>query len=505
MQPISTKPPFPDHSSLHHPSYSTQYEDSTSDSQDDRVSSDPFEAGQLTPDDDDPVQQSKHGASWGPTMTDSSDDDYGRSIRSSYHSVSQTPGRQHYVSESPAIPPETTPGPGSNGSKRATMDVDAFTRLLLTGDSGTERTPSTKDSSIASNKPYLKLAPGISSDGSSSTTDTTSISRQSISDYRPSVGADIPQMSHETPSTEGDENRVQIKRQGSERKQKPPPPKTRHGKLIKSDGNQQPSPQPTTAHSQPNTPTSYISRPLSINLSSPDIHRAPSSPLLTDYFSAATRDQIPRPDDSLTRKPSQSKRPPTPPLARRRSQMKQVKSSASSNKPSQIIVAQTSIDSKHPTTPSPGFKSPPPPPSRRHGRAISAQLSDGSSPPGFPFPQRSPSTSGVPPSGDDSDKAASPASSRTPSIKSARRVSQPLGSSPSNMPPPPPPRRVRSPSRGSTDSSRPRSFYLEKENEHDNGPVPEPSNADSILADLSRLQKEVDALRGQYASRKPSH
>ena len=35
-------------------------------------------------------------------------------------------------------------------------------------------------------------------------------------------------------------------------------------------------------------------------------------------------------------------------------------------------------------------------------------------------------------------------------------------------------------------------------------PLPQPSNAQDILADLSRLQKEVDDLRGHYESRKVS-
>lgn len=35
-------------------------------------------------------------------------------------------------------------------------------------------------------------------------------------------------------------------------------------------------------------------------------------------------------------------------------------------------------------------------------------------------------------------------------------------------------------------------------------PVPLPSNANDILADLSRLQKEVDDLRGSYENRKDS-
>ncbi|KAL1851926.1 hypothetical protein Plec18170_006229 [Paecilomyces lecythidis] len=504
-QPTSTTTnvPFPDHPGLHTSSYSRQYEDSASDSQEDRASSDPFEADQLTTDDDDPEQQSRHGAKWDPTLTDTSDDDYDGSARSSHHDIPKTPGRQHYAVESPAVPRGSTAGSGGSGNKRATMDVHAFTRLLLTGDAGAERTPPMKESQIASNKSLSRTTPGISSESSSST-DATSISRQSASEHRLSVGADTPRTSHEMSAAEADsEHKVQLSRQGSEKRQKPPPPKTRRGKLIKSDGNQQPSPQIATPYSQPDTPGSYISQPQGINTSS-DTTKTVTSPT-TDYFTTASRVQTSLPADSLDRKPSQSKRPPTPPLARRRSQMKHVKSSASVSKPSQIVIAETSIESKHPTTPSPGVKNPPPPPSRRHGRAISGQLSEGASPSAFPFPQRTPSTSSGPPGGDESEKGVSPASSRTPSIKSSRRVSQPLGSSPSNMPPPPPPpRRARSPSRGSTDSTRPRSFHLEKENDLD-APIAEPSNANSILADLTRLQKEVDALRGQYESRKPSH
>lgn len=36
-------------------------------------------------------------------------------------------------------------------------------------------------------------------------------------------------------------------------------------------------------------------------------------------------------------------------------------------------------------------------------------------------------------------------------------------------------------------------------------PPPQPSNAHDILADLWRLQKEVDDLRGHYEERKVSH
>lgn len=60
-------------------------------------------------------------------------------------------------------------------------------------------------------------------------------------------------------------------------------------------------------------------------------------------------------------------------------------------------------------------------------------------------------------------------------------------------PPPPPPRRGRD---SNTRSSEPAAA--------EETPLPQPSNAQDILANLSQLQKEVDDLRGHYESRKVS-
>jgi hypothetical protein len=91
-------------------------------------------------------------------------------------------------------------------------------------------------------------------------------------------------------------------------------------------------------------------------------------------------------------------------------------------------------------------------------------------------------------------------SSRPPSLKAGRRASS-YGSVPSNSssgpPPPPPPRRTRDSVLRSSDSP-PVSRVVTDENT----PLPQPSNALDILADLTKLQKEVDDLRGHYENRK---
>lgn len=85
------------------------------------------------------------------------------------------------------------------------------------------------------------------------------------------------------------------------------------------------------------------------------------------------------------------------------------------------------------------------------------------------------------------------AQARTPAMKAAKRASY-VNSLAASAPPPPPPRRVRGASNNSSDTTAKQEEF-----------IPNPSNASDILADLSRLQKEVDDLRGHYEGRKVSH
>ena len=99
------------------------------------------------------------------------------------------------------------------------------------------------------------------------------------------------------------------------------------------------------------------------------------------------------------------------------------------------------------------------------------------------------------PLGDISLNLSPPTNSRPSSVKAGRRVSS-YGSVPGGStgpPPPPPPRRTRDSIARSSD------VMGLKENKT---PTPQPSNALDILADLTKLQKEVDDLRGHYENRK---
>lgn len=88
-----------------------------------------------------------------------------------------------------------------------------------------------------------------------------------------------------------------------------------------------------------------------------------------------------------------------------------------------------------------------------------------------------------------------PTTSKPSSIKSGRRASSyehsPGTTTGSTGPPPPPPRRRTRDSMIRSDGSVPPA-----ENQ------PQPSNALDILADLTKLQKEVDDLRGHYENQK---
>ncbi|KAL4767216.1 hypothetical protein BDW60DRAFT_212141 [Aspergillus nidulans var. acristatus] len=68
------------------------------------------------------------------------------------------------------------------------------------------------------------------------------------------------------------------------------------------------------------------------------------------------------------------------------------------------------------------------------------------------------------------------------------------------LPPPPPPRRTRVTNHNSDNNQR-SSVASEHRADQPENFVPHPSNAKDILADLSRLQKEVDDLRGHYENR----
>jgi hypothetical protein len=256
-------------------------------------------------------------------------------------------------------------------------------------------------------------------------------------------------------------------------KKPPPPPKSHHGRKI----------DPTATAESAQTGRSWSTNRLSIHSSPTDGTSGVSDPSLAslpstaDYFLMPAEQQGMKSTDSLQRSQSQQKRPPTPPLSRRHSQMRRSKSAQS--KSSRLTMSSydsESNDSSLPPSPGPSTRS-------LARKRISIPPSSGDLEPTVPL-------------ADVSLNVSSPSTnSRPASLKAARRASS-YGSTGNtgnaqagSPPPPPPPRRTRDSMIHKSDS-----VPISKTAENQ-PPPPEPSNALDILADLTKLQKEVDDLR----------
>ncbi|RHZ57610.1 uncharacterized protein CDV56_102686 [Aspergillus thermomutatus] len=271
--------------------------------------------------------------------------------------------------------------------------------------------------------------------------------------------ATIPRQHTVAPSSEFEMGPKPLAVRSANRDKKPPPPpKSHHGKLIN------PSPHATSSQSQsiPARPTkrfSYhgTSSETSLSLTPDTPPSGPSQPRI-DYFTPLDDNPSPQ-SETLRRSQSQHKRPPTPPLSRRHSQMRRSKSTMSRTNLSRLSMAAGKIEVNASPPPSPGPRTQEP--------RIAPPMPDEAGP-----------------------------SSGQCELPSSRRASQV-----NPLPPPPPPRRNRVSSSHSNSRSQPTLHEQEKRAE-DEDFIPRPSNANDILADLSRLQKEVDDLRGHYESRK---
>ncbi|CUS11246.1 unnamed protein product [Tuber aestivum] len=257
--------------------------------------------------------------------------------------------------------PGTTsfPSAGNDGgssvarSGRQSLDADAFKRLMLTGQSSLSAPP-TSEAGLA--------PPAVAPDSS---TDSSSISRQSIFDPIPEAADGVPD---ETPRTSNELDEEGERRRPKERtpKPKPPPPRARN----RSGGGSPGSPPSSTADISGLTPP----RPPSIHSVSSERSLPPppppppvgsTNPILNGAVSP------PSPAPSIISK----KIAPSPPLSRRHS-------------------VQSNTNPIHPSTPvgsANGSKmKPPPPPIRRrkstNSRASTLPLSALSVPPPPPPP-----------------------------------------------------------------------------------------------------------------------
>ncbi|KAB5542659.1 hypothetical protein GE09DRAFT_249815 [Coniochaeta sp. 2T2.1] len=511
---------------------------------------------------------------------------------------------EHGSNDGTQIPNTSTGGKGS-------LDVDAFKRLLMTGQ--TNASGSVTQPAVPS--PSTHKPPSLAD--AASITDASSVSRQSIFDS--TVTQETPRTSHEISEAEDEDDRLglihnaQAKTQqtASTLRKKPPPPSSRHGKLIKVDlstkenngslgqeGVQRPlssstmipgSPSSTSSRRRSSTP-SDVNKPLP-----PAPGRRSTDDGSESIFDREAAGKVPEPVDSeLDADVIPTPRPPTPPNASHATTTTTARDLGFSDprkpppppkrKSHSRNESKLSVASKSSTTPVPTFTdepssmrrssqdstrsvssslrvslhAPAPPPPRRPNHAsrpsfsassaasfmaltptnasaaTSPAPSDGehasfhspvpfvASPDPLSSGQTSLSASGTPtPATALSPPATKPrmpppplpparnasvrvATGRPASLRSvdapSRRIKD--GSAPSSAPPPPPP-----PKRSRAGSGRVRGGLL-------GGPVteePEPTSsgdvsvrvseeksADDILADLSALQREVDALRGKY-------
>lgn len=306
----------------------------------------------------------------------------------------------------------------------------------------------------------------------------TDLSRRSLSSGRPRLTEppNRPDLDVPAQSEVNGESRSLAGRSGSKEKKPPPPPKSHHGKPIEP-----PTVVPTTGPSKPvDLPLSNDSTLRSSpHTTPPSLNKA--SQLASDYFFSVSA----QPTEPLKRSQSQLKRPPTPPLSRRHSQMRRSNTTASRNNLARVSMPPGGLSFDTSNLPSPGRRSlnlPRQPEEEGDGRGrFNLQ------------PQEESITR--------TKEAPAPPIARMPSTRSAKRTSLTVSAVP---PPPPPPRRVRGTS-NSDNNTNSNVLQVDEMVGYDKKTLPKPSNASDILADLSRLQKEVDDLRGQYEHRKGSH
>ena len=422
-----------------------------------------------------------------------------------------------------------------SGQVRASLDVDAFTRLIMTGEKDT------KSSGTPPTPPAPNLTPQSILGDSSSNTDTSSISRQSLFESMTETVTDTPRTSHEISVSDDEWQQLVGASSVSVRNTDTQPSSVRYGLSVPSnmprtvsfDGSSPPS---TTLQTPPypidgQASTTPSQPPVSTDLNKPlpprPSHKQPEPSTTAqhgysrpDEFSNSFRSTSPL---SISYK----KRPPTPPLARRHSQLR-----------SPNLLLARSNSARLPSSSAHGLwsssqlahvKTPPPPPTRRTlpsqlqpsvETSTAAETVLSGSPP--------PVTGSIRPENQHTSKPPLPPM-RTHSISSIKRPYRPppAASAVPRIRPAPPPR-----SRGSSQSSlvgtrvdmRPKPSAAESsstvrrgskvsEREDSTGPLDESSqmpdpvsgpNANDILADLSALQREVDELRGMYEIRRAS-
>ncbi|CAD6443098.1 7c87b4b2-8ac1-42d9-9cae-3239c1c73b01 [Sclerotinia trifoliorum] len=394
----------------------------------------------------------------------------------------------------------TTPG-------RASMDVDAFKRLLMTGNAG-----------LGPSTPLQSPPVHALRDEGSSSTDTSSLSRQSIFEPIQEPHPESPRSSHEI-SEPGELRRTISDSSSLHVKKKPPPPSSRHhGKLIKMELRDEPMaesplspPQEISATTQyfpimtstPNRSLTDLNKPLPPAPPRESGESERESPF--DRESAGKAPEPPSPSSSIRRKAA-----PPPPVTRRHSQLvgdSKLSRSNSGRLSPRLEEDNVSVYSIEPGRPrSDSGKAPPPPPTRKHGLSRTQSHHVSSSPSATSLP--------IPP-----PKRGSSKQGRPPSVHSIEAPSPHISKRASMQGPPPPPRArqtrnsldvsliTSSSSNGASGEYRRSSdgSSMSQTSRYEESSAATPTGVNTnILADLSALQQEIDALRNQSQQRQRS-
>ncbi|KAK4166531.1 hypothetical protein QBC43DRAFT_332258 [Cladorrhinum sp. PSN259] len=214
--------------------------------------------------------------------------------------------------------------PGSGGAKGG-LDVNAFGRLLLTGQTG--------GAPPASQHIAHQMLIGGADSGSNPTTAASSISRQSSISDPPQhhLSQDhTPRTSHEISEHEAeDEKQGLISRASTLQpaptilRKKPPPPSSRHGKLIRPESSQSSTP--------PNNRTTPLASPTPRDINKP-LPFSPEVEETANIFDHSAAGKVPEPRPPTPPPPSSSggssSRKPAPPAPRRQPHRQQSSSSA---------------------------------------------------------------------------------------------------------------------------------------------------------------------------------
>ena len=419
---------------------------------------------------------------------------------------------------------ETRPSPPSHVNSteaepkttRPHYDVDGFKKLLLTG----EKSVSTANAPVP---PSVSFQTPAHVGDNSSNTDASSISRGSIFEPLSAPLQESPRTSHESLLSDDERQRLVESIPMASEKFKPSTPRHRHGKLVKPNAPQTVSfEDPTLSFSNSATsaivPVDPFIPPIPGNADKPlpPLPPPPNIQPSTQNPTGSTNDDIqgtflgsegPPPSNTVLKR-----NPPPPPLSRRNSQPRATKVASGVERSTRITEEGTpepepeSLSSSQPA-PTTSLKGPPPPPPRRtgliRGNSSSSSLSTGPS-----FTPLSDQSNAADVSTRSTKPGPAVLPNRSPSVSSAKRSNliQPNAVSQFTAPLPPP--RRRGSSQSSYTLSRLSGHYAERLRS-DSGAsstshlamTPEgTSGAETkdVMADLSALQRDVDALRGKF-------